>query len=323
MRILFVMDPLELVDVNHDSTFAIMLEAQNRGHEVLYCLQPSLRLRGREGPAATVQRVTLRPVKGGDHARFEPQEAVDLRDLDVIFMRKDPPFDIEYIFATYILEAAEPHALVVNRPASLRSHNEKLYALAFPEFCPDTLVTSDAAEVRAFQEALGDRGAGRSIVVKPLDGNGGEGIFVVREGDPNLNVIMELSTRKGRRPIMAQRYLPEAQAGDKRVLFVDGEFAGAVNRVPKGKDPRGNMVRGAIAEKTTLTARELAMAAALGPRLKADGHLFVGIDVIGEHLTEVNVTSPTGIHEVNRLDGVKVETRVVEALERNRAAQRR
>ncbi len=308
MRMLFVMDPIHGVDIHHDSTFAIMLEAHNRGHEVSYCLPTDLRLE-HGAPVGNVQRAALRAMKG-DHVTLSPAESVPLRSLDLIFMRKDPPFDMEYIFATYLLEAAEPHAVVVNRPASLRSHNEKLYALQFPEFCPDTLVSSDVVQIRAFQQRLGT-----AIVVKPLDGNGGEGIFVLAEGDPNLNVAVELSTRKGRRPVMAQRYLPEARLGDKRVLFVNGEVVGAINRVPKGADPRGNMVRGAVAERTVLTPREQTMCAALGPRLVADGHLFVGIDVIGEHLTEVNVTSPTGIHEVNRLEGVAVERRVIDALE--------
>jgi glutathione synthase len=315
MRTLFVMDPLETVDINHDSTFAIMLETQARGHEVLYCLVTDLSLR-HGVPWATVQRAELRATKG-DHMTLSEPFAQPLKAVDLIFMRKDPPFDIEYIFATYLLEAAEPEACVVNRPASLRSHNEKLYALQFPEFCPPTVVTGDVREVRAFQQQQDS-----DIVVKPLDGNGGEGIFVVRQGDPNLNVIVELSTKKGRRPVMAQRYLPEASLGDKRVLLVDGEHVGSVLRVPKGKDPRGNMVRGAVAEKTTLTPREQALVAALGPRLRADGHLFVGIDVIGDRLTEVNVTSPTGIHEVNRLDGVRVQTSVVEAMERAVAANR-
>ena len=315
MRFLFVMDPMGSIRIDRDSTYALMLEAQARGHEVLYCLVGDLRLE-HGVPFATVRRCTLFVVQG-EHFTFGEPFARPLRALDAVFMRKDPPFNMEYIFATYLLEAAEPDALVVNRAASIRSHNEKLYALAFPEFCPTSIVTSDASQIRRFQTELCD-----TIVVKPLDGNGGEGIFIVREGDPNRNVIIEMSTRHGARPVLAQRYLPQAKQGDKRVLIVDGEFVGAVLRVPGGDDPRGNIHVGATVHKTSLTAREEAMMAALGPRLRADGHIFVGIDVIREHLTEVNVRSPTGIHEARALDGVHVDRKVIDAVERHVRARK-
>ena len=308
MRALFVMDPIGSVRIDLDSTFAIMLEAQERGHEVLYCLVTDLCLE-HDRPSARVRPVRLVPLQGS-HAELGAPLEMGLRDIDVIFMRKDPPFDMEYIFATYLLEAAEPHTLVLNRPASLRDHNEKLYALQFPEFCPESLVSSRKEKIAAFHERVG------AIVVKPLDGNGGEGIFILQPGDPNRNVIVETSTRHGRRPVLAQRYLPEARQGDKRILLVDGRFEGAVLRVPTGADPRGNLHVGAVKQKTTLTQREEALVAALGPRLRAAGHLFVGIDVIGEHLTEVNVTSPTGIHEIDALDGTRVAARVVDGMER-------
>lgn len=314
MKFLFVMDPIEAVQIHLDSTFAVMFEAQNRGYEVWYCLMDDLRLE-HDRPVATARPVVLRKEQG-NHADIGSPSAVGLRDLDAIFMRKDPPFNMEYIFATYILEAAEPDALVVNRAASLRSHNEKLYALQFPEFCPETVVSSQAIELKAFQERLGG-----PMVVKPLDGNGGRGIFIVRPDDPNRNVIFEESTQNGARPILAQRYLPEARLGDKRVLIIDGEFQGATLRVPGSADPRGNLHVGARAQPTTLTPRETELLAALSPRLVADGHIFVGIDVIGEHLTEVNVTSPTGIHEVNAHDGRCVEGAIIDAVERRIAAR--
>lgn len=308
MQLLFVMDEISRIQIHLDSTYAVMMEAQSRGHEVLYCGVGELRLE-HDAPWATVRRAEMGRTQG-DHARLGPPEPRALRSLDAIFMRKDPPFNMEYIFATYILEAAEPDTLVVNRAASIRGHNEKLYSLAFPEFCPESTVASDAGALLAFQERLGG-----PMVVKPLDGNGGQGIFIVRPDDPNRNVILEMSTRHGARPIIAQRYLPEAREGDKRVLIIDGEFHGATLRVPSGPDPRGNIHVGAVCQASTLTPRERRMVEAMGPRLVEDGHIFVGIDVIGEHLTEVNVTSPTGIHEINELDGRHVEGALMDAVE--------
>ncbi len=309
MRYLFVMDPIDEVQIHLDSTFALMMEAQERGHHVLYCLVTDLRLEHDE-PVATVRACTVRSSQG-EHAALGEPFRQPLRDLDAIFMRKDPPFNMEYIFATYILEAAQPEALVVNRAENIRGHNEKLYSLQFPEFCPPCLVTGQASEIIAFQQRLGG-----AIVVKPLDGNGGEGIFIIREGDSNRNVIIEMSTRHGARPIIAQAYLPEAAEGDKRIILVDGVYHGAVLRVPSGADPRGNLHVGARSVKSTLTPREEQLVNAMGPRLRADGHIFVGIDVIGEHLTEVNVTSPTGIHEINALDGAHLEAEIIDAVER-------
>ena len=309
MRFLFVMDPISGVQIHLDSTFAIMLDAQERGHEVNYCLVGHLRLE--DGvPWATIQRCTLEPVQDRHYHTGPPFEQ-PLRELDAIFMRKDPPFNMEYIFATYILEAASPDALVLNRPASLRSHNEKLYSLQFADYCPESLVSSRAESIIGFQGRLGG-----PMVIKPLDGNGGEGIFIVQPDDPNRNVIIEQSTRHGARPIICQRYLPEARQGDKRVLIVDGHFQGAVLRVPGSRDPRGNLHVGATSERTALTPREVRLVAEMGPRLVEDGHLFVGLDIIGEHLTEVNVTSPTGIHEVNALEDRCVQRDIVVAMER-------
>lgn len=312
MRLLFVMDPIQSIQIHLDSTFACMFEAQERGHDVLYCQPGHLRQRGDQG-WATVQSCQLNRVQG-QHAGLSAPESVRLGDLDAVFMRKDPPFNMEYIFSTYLLEAAQPDTLIVNRAENLRNHNEKLYALQFPELCPESLVASHARDIIAFQTELGC-----SIVVKPLDGNGGEGIFIVRPEDPNRNVIIEMSTRHGARPVLAQRYLPEAKQGDKRILIIDGQFEGAVLRVPGDKDPRGNLHVGATSHKTTLTEREELIVSTLGPRLAAHGHIFVGIDVIGGYLTEINVTSPTGIHEINALDGRVVEARILDAVERRLA----
>jgi len=226
-------------------------------------------------------------------------------------MRKDPPFNMDYIYATYILEAAEPDTLIVNRACNLRNHNEKLYSLQFPEFCPESLVSADSEAILSFMSELGC-----PLVVKPLDGNGGKGIFLIRPDDPNRNVILEVSTDHGRHPIIAQRFLPAAAQGDKRILIIDGEFQGAVLRVPGEKDPRGNIHVGARCEKSALSAREEEMVAALGPRLRADGHIFVGIDVIGDQLTEINVTSPTCIQEINAFDGRCVEGTIMDAVEK-------
>jgi glutathione synthase len=308
MRFLFIMDPIEHVQIHLDSTFAMMLEAQARGHEVLVCLPSDLRLVTGE-PRASVRPCTLRPVQG-KHADLGVSADACLRTFDAIFVRHDPPFDMEYITATYILEAAEPDALVINRPASLRSHNEKLYALEFPDYCPESIVTCQPEQIRAFQDDLGT-----AIVVKPLDGNGGVAVFVVNADDPNRNVILEVSTENGHRSIIAQRYLPAAVEGDKRILLVDGAFAGAVLRIPTSSDHRGNIHVGAQCVASPLSPREEEMLSVMGPRLRADGHLFVGIDVIGDFLTEINVTSPTGIHEVNALEGRRVEAEFIDCVE--------
>ncbi len=315
MQCLFVIDPIESLDIHLDSSFAVMLEAQVRGHEVFYCHIGDLRLE-QARPLADARSVKLRAVDG-NHYTAASTQSIGLSEFDAVFMRKDPPFNMEYIFATYILEAAEPGTLIVNRASSLRSHNEKLYALQFPSFCPESMVSSKQSAIIDFQNRLND-----CVVMKPLDGNGGEGIFIVRPNDLNRNVIIEQSTRHGRRPILVQRYLPEAKAGDKRILIIDGEFEGAVLRVPSGADPRGNLHVGARSVKTELTARERQLVAKLGPQLRDDGHIFVGIDVIGECLTEINVTSPTGIHEVNELDGRWVQGRILDAVERKVKAAR-
>ncbi|MFO0744878.1 MAG: glutathione synthase [Myxococcota bacterium] len=312
MKHLFVMDPIESIRIDKDSTFALMCEAQRRGHEVAYALVPDLYLR--KGVARAVARdAKLQRIQGA-HAELGAPVDRALEEWDVVWMRKDPPFHMGYIVNTYLLDIAKARgALVVNGPAGLRDMNEKAWAMRFPELVPESLLTQDERRIRAFADELG------AIVVKPLDGNGGEGVFVVRRDDPNIGVIIETSTQHGARKVLAQRYLPEAKDGDKRIILVDGEPVGAVLRVPQGVDHRGNIHVGAQVQKVGLTARERDLCAVIGPYLKAADQVFVGIDVIGGWLTEVNVTSPTGIHEIDAFDGVQVEALVLDAVERRLA----
>ncbi len=307
MRHVFLMDPIEGIRVDKDSTFALMLEAQRRGHEVLYALVGDLYLRA--GRARVVARgAQLKPVQG-EHAALAAPADLDLGEVDVVWMRKDPPFDMGYVFNTYLLDVANQHALVLNAPAGLRAMSEKVWAMRFPELVPESLITQSEARLRAFAEELG------AIVIKPLDGNGGEGVFVVRRDDPNIGVIIEMSTVHGARKVLAQRYLPEAKAGDKRIILVEGEPVGAILRVPQGVDHRGNIHVGAVVRPTTLTERERVICATIGPALAEAGQVFVGIDVIGDQLTEVNVTSPTGIHELDAFEGISVAAMVLDAAE--------
>ena len=307
MRHAFLMDPIESIRVDQDSTFALMMEAQSRGYEVLYGTIDGLDQRG--GRARAVLRsARLSPVQGA-HAELGPPVRHDLGELDVVWMRKDPPFDMGYIFCTYLLDLASRDALVVNHPDGLRAMNEKAWAMAFPDLVPDSLITQSQDDLRAFAEELG------AIVVKPLDGNGGEGVFIVQADDPNRGVILELSTRHGSRKVIAQRYLPEAQQGDKRIILVDGVAVGACLRVPSGVDHRGNIHVGARVAPCTLTDRDREICEAIGPALSAAGQIFVGIDVIGDYLTEVNVTSPTCIHEINGFDQIRIEALTMDAVE--------
>ena len=311
MRHLFLMDPIGSIRIDKDSTFALMCEAQKRGHAVGYGLVTGLYLR--EGVVRAVWQEATLTREQGRHATLGAPQDEALEAFDIVWMRKDPPFDMGYIFNTYLLELAESRgAFVVNAPAGLRGMNEKTWAMRFPGLVPMSLLTEDMTRIRAFAEELG------AIVVKPLDGNGGEGVFIVRRDDPNIGVILEASTRHGTRKVLAQRYIPEAKLGDKRIILVDGVPAGALNRVPQGVDHRGNIHVGAQVRKSELTPREVEICNVLGPHLAAAGQVFVGIDVIGDWLTEVNVTSPTGIHEINAFDGVCLEAQIVDAAIRRR-----
>ena len=308
LALAFVMDPIEALDIDADTTFALMLEAQRRGHEVLYIDPSDLAMTG-GNPTARAQPVTLRR-EVGHHVDLGAVRIVSLDDeIDLVFQRVDPPVDEAYVTATQILALCD-RALVLNRPEGILAANEKLYALRFPELMPETLVTRRISELLAFMDKLGGE-----MIVKPLDGKGGEGIFYIQRGDPNVRTILETSTEFETRWVMAQAYVPEVRTGDKRILLVDGEPLGAVLRVPAEGESRANFHSGGQAAKTGLDESDRRIIDAVAPRLKADGLFFVGIDVIGDRLTEVNVTSPTGIQEMSRLDGVDYPARVLDAVE--------
>jgi glutathione synthase len=316
-RLGVVMDPISGIAAAKDSTLAMLLEAQRREHEIWYFEQASLRLRN--GAAQGVGR--LLRVTDSKSGWFElgPPTELGLATLDIILMRKDPPFDTEYIYTTYVLERAEQGgALVVNRPGSLRDINEKAFTAWFPQCCPDTLITCSMADMRSF---LAEHGR---IVIKPLHGMGGRSIFVVAHGDNNANVIFETMTDYGSRHAIAQRYLPEIRDGDKRIMLVDGKPVSlALARIPPADDNRGNLVMGAQPEVRELTERDRWICAEVGPVLRERGVLFAGIDVIGDYLTEINVTSPTGIRELAKLGGLDVAGELMDALCRRRAETRR
>jgi glutathione synthase len=308
------MDPIDTVNIDADSTFALALEAQARGHALYHYLPQSLTLRdGRLYARGRPLEVFRRH---GNHHRFGDFEELDLAGFDVVLMRQDPPFDMAYITATHLLELLpEGGPLVVNDPASVRNAPEKLFVLRFKELMPPTLLTLDPAEIRAFWREHGD------IVLKPLFGNGGAGVFHLRPGDDNLGSLLEMYASVYREPVMVQRYLPEVRQGDKRIILVEGEPVGAVNRVPPEGEARANLHVGGRAQKTGLTAREREICAAIGPSLRQHGLVFVGIDVIGDYMTEINVTSPTGIQEIARLDGVDLAINIWDAIEARFAAR--
>ena len=301
------MDPIDSIDIRADSSFVLALEAQARGY-VLYHYQPQdLAFMG--GLVSARARALTVQNELGNHFTLGEPELIDLGEIDVVLMRQDPPFDMSYITATHLLEHVHPETLVVNDPASVRNAPEKLFATLFPDLMPPTLITSDAQSVKAFRETHKD------IIIKPLYGNGGAGVFHIPPGDDNLNALLEMFTERSREPVMVQAYLPDVRQGDKRIILVDGEPAGAINRVPPEDDVRANMHAGGTPLQSTLTSREVEICQTIGPELKRRGLIFTGIDVIGDYLTEINVTSPTGIQEINRFDGVQLEARVWDAIE--------
>jgi glutathione synthase len=301
------MDPIEKIDIGGDSTFALALEAQVRGHGLLYYGPRDLSFN--EGKVtARVKPLNVRSVKG-DHFALGESFVYDLSAADVVLMRQDPPFDMSYISATHLLERIHPKTLVVNDPREVRNAPEKLFVTEFADFIPPTLITSDVREVRDFRERH------KEIIIKPLYGNGGAGVFRIGPGDENLGALLEMFTQFYREPVIVQRYLPEVRKGDKRIILVDGEFAGAINRVPASGEARSNMHVGGRPEKTDLTPRERDICAAIAPELKRRGLIFTGIDVIGDYMTEINVTSPTGIHEVKRFGGADIAKLVWDAIE--------
>jgi glutathione synthase len=308
------MDPIEKVNIDADSSFALGLEAQRRGHSLFHYLPRDMFLR--DGRVFATLRAMHLKQEHGNHHRMGAPEVVDLAAFDVILMRQDPPFDMAYITATHMLEHVHPATLVVNDPVNVRNAPEKLYVTHFHELMPPTLIASDPRQIRAFREEHKD------IIVKPLFGNGGAGVFHIAPGDENLNALIELFTQLYREPVIVQRYLPEVRQGDKRIILIDGEAVGALNRVPPPGEARSNMHAGGRPVPAKLTNRERDICAAIGPALKERGLIFVGIDVIGDYMTEINVTSPTGLQEINRFDGTRLEERIWDAIEARRAGQK-
>jgi glutathione synthase len=307
LKVAVQMDPIERINIAGDSTFALMLEAQARGHELLYYTPDKLTLRGTR-VMAQVQHVSLRD-EVGNHVSFGESEVVDLANVDVVLLRQDPPFDLAYITTTHLLERIHPETLVVNNPASVRNAPEKLFVMNYPHLMTDTLISRDKAEIEAFRATHGD------VVMKPLYGNGGAAVFKVGREDPNFGSLFDLFSVTFREPWVIQRFLPKVTQGDKRIILVDGVAAGAVNRVPAANDIRSNMVRGGAAAPTDLSEREMEICETIGPELKRMGLLFVGIDVIDGNLTEINVTSPTGLRAIKRLGGPDIAATIWNAIE--------
>jgi len=307
LKVAFQMDPMETVNIHGDSTFVLMLEAQARGFELWHYLATDISYC--DGKiTALARKVTVQRVEG-DHYSFSDEAVIDLASIDVIWMRQDPPFDMGYITATHLLELLPPSTLVLNNPAEVRNAPEKLFVAKFRDLMPATLITRRVDDVRAFRAKHGD------IVIKPLYGNGGVGVFHLTPEDSNLSSLMEMFLAANTEPVMVQEFLPEVVNGDKRIILVDGEAVGAVNRVPATGEIRSNLVVGGTAMQSTLTPREQEICERLKPELKKRGLLFTGIDVIGDWLTEINVTSPTGLQAVNKFDGVTLEAQIWDAIE--------
>jgi glutathione synthase len=304
------MDPIQSIDIDGDSTFALALEAQARGHSLFYYLPKNLSL-DKGIVVARGQDLTVRREQG-NFATLGEERQIDLSTMEVVLLRQDPPFDMGYITATHMLERIHPKTLVVNDPGHVRNAPEKILVTEFPELMPETLITANKDDIVAFRHEYKD------IIMKPLYGNGGAGVFRVREGDENLNSLFEMFEQFYREPIIAQRYLPEVRQGDKRIILVDGKAAGVVNRVPAEGETRSNMHVGGRAIKSDMTARDHEICEAIGPMLSERGLIFVGIDVIGDYLTEINVTSPTGIQEIDRYDGVNLSAQIWDAIEAKR-----
>ncbi len=307
LKIAVQMDPVASIDIRGDSTFALLLEAQRRGHGIFYYLPKALSLRG-YAVHAWGSDLEVRD-EAGNHFSLGEERRVDLSGVDAVLLRQDPPFDMSYISSTHILERIHPETLVVNDPVEVRNAPEKLFVMRFSEFMPATLITRDRDEIRAFRDEFGD------IILKPLYGNGGAGVFRLTEADENLASLVELFEQTFREPFIVQQYLPEVRRGDKRIILVDGKPAGAINRVPAVGEARSNMHVGGRAEPAEMTDRDRAICEAIGPELSRRGLIFVGIDVIGDYLTEINVTSPTGIREIARFGGNDIAAMIWDAIE--------
>ena len=311
MKIAFQMDPITTVNINADSSFRLAEEAQRRGHSLFYYSADMLAFQEgtltARGHKMHVQRVE------GTPAILEPEEEVALSDFDVIWLRQDPPFDMHYITTTHLLDLVHPKTLVVNDPFWVRNYPEKLLVLNFPDLTPPTTIARDLETIKAFKAKHKD------IILKPLYGNGGAGVFRLDEGDRNLSSLHELFTGFSREPLIVQKFLPDVSNGDKRVILVNGEPVGAINRVPAKGETRSNMHVGGRPEKVGLTDRDREICAKIGPLLRKKGQIFVGIDVIGDYLTEINVTSPTGIQELERFDGINVAEKIWQVIEAKRS----
>jgi len=308
MKIAFQMDPIEDVDINADSTFRLAEEAQNRGHD-LYVYTPNDLTFNRGKIIAKVRSISLKR-KIGDHVNFGAVELLALSEFDVIWLRQDPPFDMGYITNTHLLDLIGQKTLIVNNPFWVRNLPEKLLVLEFPDLIPETVISRDLEEIKRFKNEFKD------IIIKPLYGNGGAGIFRLREDDKNLTSLHELFSNMSSEPLIAQAFLPDVKKGDKRIILVDGEPVGAINRVPKAGETRSNMHVGGKAEPAKLSQRDREICRSIGPILKNKGQVFVGIDVIGDYLTEINVTSPTGIQELERFDKVNIAEMIWHAVEK-------
>jgi glutathione synthase len=307
-KVAIQMDPVWTIDIKGDSTFALALEAQKRGYE-LFHYHP-FDLAWKHGTVtARGEAMTLRREQG-NHYTLGERETVDLAEFDVVLMRQDPPFDMSYITATHLLEQIHPKTLVVNDPASVRNAPEKLFVTLFPELMPPTLISRNRQDVIDFRDEYKD------IIVKPLFGNGGAGVFHLKPGDENLISLLEMFEAASREPVMAQQYLPDVRKGDKRIILIDGEAAGAIDRIPAEGEARSNMHVGGKPVQAKLTDRDREICEAIGPVLREQGQIFVGIDVIGGNLTEINVTSPTGIQEIDHYDGSDLSKLVWDAIER-------
>ena len=311
LNIAVQMDPIERINIRGDSTFALLLEAQQRGHGISYYTPDKLAMNGGK-VFATVQPLQVRDAEGSHFTLGESRRA-ELTAFDVVLLRQDPPFDLNYITTTHLLERIHPKTLVVNDPAQVRNAPEKMFVTEFPELMPPTLLSRDLAEIKSFRTEHGD------IVMKPLYGKGGEAVFLIEREDPNFGSLYDLFSTSFREAWVTQKFLPAVRQGDKRIILVDGEFAGAVNRVPAADDIRSNMVRGGAAKATELTEREREICARIGPSLRERGLLFVGIDVIDGWLTEINVTSPTGIRAIKNLGGPDIAAMIWDKIEAKRS----
>ena len=307
LNVAIQMDHVSTIDIDGDSTFVLGLEAEKRGYAVWHYTPPDLIFRDRK-VMARAQPMKLRREKG-NHFTLGAPEMIDLSTIDVVLLRQDPPFDMSYITTTHLLEHIHPKTLVVNDPASVRNAPEKLFVTHFDGVMPPTLITADPLALREFRDEHQD------IIIKPLFGNGGAGVFRLRPGDENFASLLEMFSQRSREPVIAQRYLPEVRQGDKRIILIDGKAAGVVNRVPAEGEARANFHAGGSAKKTELTPREQEICKAIGPVLREKGLVFVGIDVIGDYLTEINVTSPTGLQQINRFDGVSLEAQIWDRIE--------